>query len=418
MAESADSFKRGNESLVTYGLKWASWEWLYKSIGCRSIGLEVKLEGPYGRVIDVVAVGPDNTIYAVEVKASRADLFRDDHTHKDRAKLAAKKPSVEDRTELAEEILKRAADYAKQRDPANWESVDIYRQATEDYERVTHQEESYRQRLERYSIKFGDPRFLALADYHYIMTPKGLIKRNEVPPRWGLLDDAPSEVVPAPRKEVRKNPGIISNVLRSIARANTSSMMRHAGVTFHEGRPFPHGIPPRRDPSPHPGLHRSCLLRQVLCKFLNRRFGFPLDDRLSHLPQPPQERYITDDGQLRLVRRQLDKAHVNRCADASSNPAVGALQPYRCAPGVPIHNKDGEVPRDGQAHRPHSDLHGTSVARIIHPGQVLHAGKTPAHTVYIRQQVPRFATASGQCQGLFYLHRDTSPARSRARSRA
>jgi len=74
------------------------------------------------------------------------------------------------------------------------------------------------------------------------MAPKGLIRRHEVPPRWGLLDDTPAVVVPAPRKDMRKNTGIISNVLRAIGRANTSSMMRHYGVTFQEsGAVFPDG---------------------------------------------------------------------------------------------------------------------------------------------------------------------------------
>ncbi len=235
MVDSAGSFKRGSESDLTYRLKWAAWEWLYKSAGCRSIGLEVKLEGPNGRTIDVVGVGPENTLYIVEVKGSRADLFRDDHGPSDRAKLAAREPVVERRSELAEEILSRAAEHAQRQDPDNWESADAYHLALSDYERVTHQERAYRQRLERYSIKFRDPRFLALADYHYLMAPRGLIRRHEAPPEWGLLDDTPSVVVPAPRKEIRKSTGIISNLLRAIARANTTSMMRHYGVTFQEG---------------------------------------------------------------------------------------------------------------------------------------------------------------------------------------
>ena len=248
MVDSAGSFKRGNESDLTYGLKWATWEWLYRCTGCRCIGLEVKLKGPTGRTIDVVGVGPGNTIYVIEVKGSRADLFRDNHGPTDRAKLAAREPVVERRSELVEEILRRAAEHAQREDQSEktWESLDIYRQARADYERVTHQERAYRQRLERYSVKFRDPRFLALADYHYIMAPRGLIRRliytKGVPPQWGLLDDTPAVVVPPPHKDIRKNTGIISNVLRAIARANTTSMMRHHGVTFHEGEAvFPQG---------------------------------------------------------------------------------------------------------------------------------------------------------------------------------
>ena len=242
MVDGIGSFKRGNETYLTYGLKWAAWEWLYNCSGCRSIGLEVKLEGPAGRVIDVVGVGRGNVIYAIEVKGSRADLFRDDHGPDDRTKLASRRPVVEQRRELVEEVFRRAIEFARQEDSENWERTEIYRQAKADYERVTHQETAYNQRLERYSIKFRDAKFLALADYHYIMAPRGLIRRHEVPPRWGLLDDTPGVVVPAPRKEIRKNTGIVSNVLRAIARANTSSMMRHQGVMFQEGGAvFPDG---------------------------------------------------------------------------------------------------------------------------------------------------------------------------------
>ena len=235
MVDGVGSFKRDNETDLTYGLKWAAWEWLYNCCGCRSIGFEVKLEGPAGRVIDVVGVGRGNVIYVIEVKGSRADLFRDDHGPNDRAKLASRRPVVEQRRELVEEIFLRSTEFAQQEDSENWESTEIYRQAKTDYERVTHQETTYNQRLERYSIKFRDPKFLALADYHYIIAPRGLIRHYQVPPRWGLLDDTPAVVVPAPRKDIRKNTGIVSNVLRAIARANTTSMMRHHGATFQEG---------------------------------------------------------------------------------------------------------------------------------------------------------------------------------------
>ena len=72
------------------------------------------------------------------------------------------------------------------------------------------------------------------------MAPPGVIPRHRVPPQWGLLDGAPQVVVPAPAKEVRKNTGIISNILRSIARSNTTTMMRQQGVLFTpDGAVFP-----------------------------------------------------------------------------------------------------------------------------------------------------------------------------------
>ena len=74
------SFKRGNETQLTYDLKMAAWEWLYREAGCRVIGLEVRLEGPFGRIVDIAAVGPSNVFYIVEVKSTRSDFSKDNHT--------------------------------------------------------------------------------------------------------------------------------------------------------------------------------------------------------------------------------------------------------------------------------------------------------------------------------------------------
>ena len=122
--------------------------------------------------------------------------------------------------------------------------------ALADYERLRREEQTYRERVATYSIKFHDPRFLAIADYHYIMAPTGLVPAIQMPPQWGLLNDTPEVVISAPKKEVRKNAGIISNVLRSIARSGATSMMRAQGVLFTEdGAVFP------RDPDSSPVEH-------------------------------------------------------------------------------------------------------------------------------------------------------------------
>ena len=36
----------------------------------------------------------------------------------------------------------------------------------------------------------------------------------------------------APQKDIRKSTGIVSNILRAIARSNTTAMMRAQGVRF------------------------------------------------------------------------------------------------------------------------------------------------------------------------------------------
>ena len=235
-------FRRGNESRLTYSLKWAAWEWLYAQAQCRCIGMEVRLEGPGGRVVDLAAVGPGNTIYVVEVKASRADFARDNHTPADLAALKAQSEPLLRRGRLARQTLRQATSYAQQASGPGWEAEPAYRLALADYERILREEKAYRNRINTFSIKFHDPRFLQIADYHYIMAPTGLAPLGRVPPQWGLLDNTPAVVVPAPRKDIRKNSGIIANVMRAIARSGANSMMRAEGVAFtEEGAVFPKG---------------------------------------------------------------------------------------------------------------------------------------------------------------------------------
>ena len=228
-------FKRDNETERTYCLKWAAWEWLYTVAQCRCIGLEVRLEGPGGRIVDLAGVGPGNTIYVVEVKSSRSDFSRDNHTANDLAALAAQGRIVAGRTELARKTLVQATVHAQKVHPGSWREVLAYRQALSDFKRLVGKEQAYRTRLATYSIKFHDDRFLRIADYHYIIAPRQAVTLRGLPPQWGLLDDTPRVVVPAPRKSVRKNTGIVSNILRAIARSDTTSMMRAQGVMLAEG---------------------------------------------------------------------------------------------------------------------------------------------------------------------------------------
>ena len=232
MVPGSAPFKRGNETSLTYDLKMAAWEWLYHEAGCRVIGLEVKLEGPGGRIVDLAAVGPQNTFYIVEVKSSRSDFSRDDHTVGDFSELQEMERTVASRTELAKETLRQAVDYAKEADPEAWREVPALKQALADYRRVAGKEEAYRNRVTSFSTKFHNPKFMGIADFHYLIAPKGVVTRSGLPPQWGLLDETPAISLPALPKEVRKNSGIVSNFLRAIARSNTTSMMRSQGLAF------------------------------------------------------------------------------------------------------------------------------------------------------------------------------------------
>ena len=228
-------FKRGNETDLTYDLNMAAWEWLYHEAGCRIIGLEVKLEGPGGRIAYLAAVGPQNTFYIVEVKSSRSDFSRDDHTGGDFAELQGQEGVVASRTELAKETLRQAMGYAKETNPEAWREVPAFKQALADYRRVAGKQDAYRNRVASYSTKFHDPKFMGIADFHYLIAPKGVVTRSGLPPQWGLLDETSAVAFPALCKDARKNTGIVSNFLRAIARSNTTSMMRSQGMSFARG---------------------------------------------------------------------------------------------------------------------------------------------------------------------------------------
>jgi hypothetical protein len=240
MPEGLSSFQRRNETRQTYRLKWAAWEWLYNTAQCRCIGMEVRLEGPGGRVVDLVGVGPENTIYIVEVKTSLSDFSRDDHPPERLVALQAQARALANRINLAQETLSQAIAYARKVQPETWEEARAYRQALADCQRLEREKGAYQTRLATYSIKFHDDRFLAIANYHYIMAPRGMIPRRRMPPQWGMLDETPSVVIPAPPKDIRKTTGIVSNILRAIARSNTTAMMHSQGVFFtEEGAVFP-----------------------------------------------------------------------------------------------------------------------------------------------------------------------------------
>lgn len=219
--------RRGNETDLTYRLKWTAWEWLYREAGCRAIGFEVRLEGPFGRVADLVGLGPDNAVYVVEVKSSRADMRRDDHTEHDVSRLGEASLAMEEASNLTRAILEQTEEHARSINPDGWEEAPAVKQARTEHRRVTERKEALARRMETFSTKFHDPAFLRCADYHYLMAPSGLLRPPEMPPYWGLLDDAGATVVEAPPKQVRR---VTRNVLRAIARANTRDLMKACGV--------------------------------------------------------------------------------------------------------------------------------------------------------------------------------------------
>ena len=214
-----------SETVATVELKWAAWQWLWEVAGCRAIGLEVKLEGPFGRIADLVGVGKENVVYLVEVKSSRADLRRDDHSAADRARVKAEHSALADAAELAAAILDdaRKEALAATGPDEDWRTTRTYRAARRELEAARSKLERRTRSLKTFSTKFHDPRFLACADYHCIMAPAGLVSVSEMPPYWGLLDASGNTVVEPTPKQIRRN---TTHVLRAIAKANTRDLRK------------------------------------------------------------------------------------------------------------------------------------------------------------------------------------------------
>lgn len=223
------ALKSRTESDLTYELKWAAWQWLYSVAECRAIAMEVRLEGPYGRIVDLVGVGKDNLVYIVEVKSSRADLQRDDKTDEDLKQALYQLATLQDAASLTAAVLDQTREHAVDatRDGSDWREDPAYKSAERENTEIAKRMAAKERILIRFSTKFHDPAFLACADFHYVMAPKGLITRAELPPYWGLLDEDSQTVVSAVQKQIQRN---TTHVLRAVAKANTRDVMKACGV--------------------------------------------------------------------------------------------------------------------------------------------------------------------------------------------
>ncbi len=234
--EPSNILKSVGETDLTYQLKWAAWRWLYSVAECRAIGMEVRLEGPFGRVVDLVGVGKNNIVYIVEVKSSRSDLKRDDKSETDRKRAEAQISALKDAANLTATVLDDARRHAVEtaEEGADWRENPAYVSARRDREAIEERLAARERTLVRFSTKFHDPSFLACADLHYIMAPKGLISRSELPPFWGLLNESSEIVVSAVQKQIRKN---TTHVLRAIAKANTRDLMKACDIRITNATP-------------------------------------------------------------------------------------------------------------------------------------------------------------------------------------
>ena len=235
-SEPSNILKSAGETDLTYQLKWAAWRWLYSEAGCRAIGMEVRLEGPFGRVVDLVGVGKNNIVYIVEVKSSRSDLKRDDKSETDRKRAIAQLTALQDAANLTATVLNNARQHAVETTGSgtDWRQHPAYVSALRDHEDIENRLAAKERTLAHFSTKFHDPSFLACADFHYIMAPQDLITRSELPAFWGLLNERSETVVSAVQKQIRKN---TIHVLRAIAKANTRDLMKACDIRIAKSTP-------------------------------------------------------------------------------------------------------------------------------------------------------------------------------------
>ncbi len=220
------TIKRRNESGLTYELMWVAWHWLYEHAGCRVIGFEVRLEGPSGRIADVVGVDRSNRVYLVEVKASKSDLSKDHHTARDRKRLEEDSRGLAEAAAFASELACMTNGFS---DAAADLAVGLKESATARYEATE-------RRLSVFSTKFHDPAYLRAADFHYLMAPHGLVWPGDLPPFWGLLNERGDTVAEAPPKQIRR---VTAHVLRAVGKANARDLMKACGreLVSHEQGP-------------------------------------------------------------------------------------------------------------------------------------------------------------------------------------
>lgn len=224
-----DNFRNRNETELTYSMKWAAWNWLWEVAECRLIGFEVRLEGPFGRIADVVGLGPENRVFLIEVKSSRSDLHRDDNNERTREKLVAKSKSLDQAVELTQNVLTAARSAPGKTTVVAHGGTRSRAVSTAeaDARAVARKSESTKKRIEVLSTKFHDSSYLRCADYHYIMAPHRMIRTTELPGQWGLLNQRGETVVEAPLKQVKR---VTQHVMRAIGRANTRDLMKACEV--------------------------------------------------------------------------------------------------------------------------------------------------------------------------------------------
>lgn len=170
-------------------LKLKAIEWLYQVKKCKVVAPELKF-GPY--IYDVV--GSDGyRIYIIEAKKSHNDFLKDCNDPDD----------IKQHIKEYKELLKETGDT--------------------DYIDKIQKEKSK-------STKFYENRIFRLANECYVIIPEDVVKEDEVPEGWGLIDENLNILVEAPRRKVEKK--WIGKIMGEIAKKYTKLYLKQIGVEF------------------------------------------------------------------------------------------------------------------------------------------------------------------------------------------
>lgn len=181
-------------------LKWKAVEWLYLNRHCKFIAQELK----YGRYIFDVVGSDGKKIYIIEAKQERQDFLRECNSFDE----------IKENINEYKKLIKETGE------------IDTYKELIE--------------KERNKSWKFYDSALVEYINERYIICPDNMIKEEELPPYWGLLNEEPRMILESQssRIEQRKT----DKIIKEICKKNTKDLLRKHGVEFGRHIEFPNFI--------------------------------------------------------------------------------------------------------------------------------------------------------------------------------
>lgn len=170
-------------------LKLKAIEWLYQVKKCKIVAVELK----FGNYIYDCCGTDFNRIYIIEAKRSYNDFKKDCNNPDD----------VKNTIAEYKKLLKENGDTSY---------IDLIKKEKEK------------------SIKFYNKMIFSLANECYIIAPQDIIKKDELPKGWGLIDEYTCITAEAEKRAVDKK--WIIKIIGEIAKKHTKMYLKSIGVNF------------------------------------------------------------------------------------------------------------------------------------------------------------------------------------------